>query len=555
MNNNTGLDGDSLPEVTVREQRGPSVVWLIPLAALLIGIWLLFQNWYQQGPTITVQFSSAEGIEAGKTEVRYKAVTVGKVKKLKLDDELKYIEAVIELNKEIGRHLGNDASFWVVRPRVNRSGVSGLSTLFSGSYIGMDPGTNTDDQSFYAGVERPPVLAPAEDGKRFFLVSDSLGSVDMGAPVFYKQLQVGEVINYELLQDKDQVRLEVFVRAPYFQYVRTNTRFWNASGVELNMNSAGAEFRMESLVSVLIGGIAFETPKTLAAGDVSKEGDVFTLHRNFAGAQEKPYKEKLYYVMYFGGSVRGMEVGSAVEFKGIPIGKVEKIDITLDKATLGVRVPVLVSIQPQYFNETLTAAEGEVVLNKLVAKGMRAKLETVSFLTGQKVITLSMEKDPPPATIKVTQFYSEFPTTGSAFEDLPLMATEVMASLDEALAGINKLVNSGKLDKTVDNLNGVLAEAEQAVKAAKEMLKTVDGKTLPSVTQDVNKITVELSQTLQKLQSSMGNVDRLTAPHSPTQFQLQEMLEEVTTASRAVRSLTETLQRQPASLLRGKQGD
>jgi paraquat-inducible protein B len=282
---------------------------------------------------------------------------------------------------------------------------------------------------------------------------------------------------------------------------------------------------------------------------------VFTLHRNFAGAQEKSYKEKLYYVMYFNGSVRGMEVGSAVEFKGIPIGKVEKIDITLDKDTLGVRVPVLVSIQPQYFNETLSAAEGEVALNKLVAKGMRAKLETVSFLTGQKVITLSMEKDPPAATIKVTQFYSEFPTTGSAFEDLPLMATEIMVSLDETLAGINKLVNSGKLDKTVENLNGVLAEAQQAVKAAKDMLKTVDANTLPGVSDALHTITADLSKTLQKLQGSMGNIDRLTAQNSPTQFQLQEMLEEVTAASRSVRSLTETLQRQPTSLLRGKQGD
>ena len=335
MNNKTELHDDNLPDVDVREQRWPSPVWLIPLAALLIGFWLLFQTWYQMGPTVTVQFSSAEGIEAGKTEVRYKAVTVGKVRKLRLDNELKYIEAVIELNKEIGRHLGSDASFWVVRPRVNRSGVSGLSTLFSGSYIGMDPGTNTDDQSFYTGEERPPVIAPAEDGKRFFLVSDSLGSMDIGAPVFYKQLQVGEVIDYELQRDQDQVRLEVFIRSPYFEYVHANTRFWNASGVEFNMNSAGAEFRMESLASVLIGGVAFDTPKTVAAGDMSKEGETFTLHRNFGGAQEKQYTEKLYYVMYFDGSVRGMKVGSAVEFQGIPIGKVEKIDMKMDKDIAG----------------------------------------------------------------------------------------------------------------------------------------------------------------------------------------------------------------------------
>ena len=216
------------------------------------------------------------------------------------------------------------------------------------------------------------------------------------------------------------------------------------------------------------------------------------------------------------------------------------------------RIPVLVSIQPQYFDENISKAEAEVAMSKLVAKGMRAKLETVSFITGQKVITLSMEKDPPAAQIKVTQFYSEFPTTGSAFEDLPLMATDIMVSLDETLAGINKLINSGKLDKTVDNLNKVLAEAELAVKAAKETIRTVDKNTLPSVTRDVNQITLDLGKTLQKIQGSMANVDHLTAQNSPTQYQLQEMLEEVTAASRSLRSLTETLQRQPTSLLRGK---
>ncbi len=256
--------------------------------------------------------------------------------------------------------------------------------------------------------------------------------------------------------------------------------------------------------------------------------------------------------MYFDGSVRGMDVGSDVEFQGLPIGKVENIEMKMDKDSLDVRVPVLVYIQPQYFDESLTKETGEIAMRKLVEKGMRAKLDTVSFLTGQKVITLSMETDPPPASIKATQFYSEFPTTGTAFEELPFIAADIMISLDETLAGINKLVNSGKLDKTVDNLNKVLAEAEQAVKAAKETLKTVDKNTLPSMTNDVNKISQDLSNTMQKIQGSMGQIDRLTAQNSPTQHQLQEMLEEVTAASRALRSLTETLQRQPSSLLRGK---
>ncbi len=552
--NNVARD-DDLPDVEVREQRWPSPVWLIPLTALLIGMWLVFQTWYQRGPSIVVQFTSAEGIELGKTEVRYKAVTVGKVKNIKLSDDLKHIEASIELNKEIGRHLGSDARFWVVSPRVNRSGVSGLTTLFSGTYIGMDPGTNTDDLSFYQGEDRPPVIAPSENGKHFYLLSDSLGSMDIGAPIFYKQLQVGEVIDYKLLPEQNQVRLEVFIRDPYYDFVRTNTRFWNASGAEFKMSATGAEFRMESLTSLLVGGVAFDTPKSIGSGELSEDGAEYILYRNYAAAQEKQYSQKLFYVMYFNGSVRGLAVGAPVEFQGIPVGQVENIDMRMDSQSLDIRIPVLVSIQPQQFDGKITVKDAEAAMRKLVAKGLRAKLETGSLLTGQKLVTLSMEKEPEPAEIVVTQFYSEFPTVGSVLDDLPLMATEIMSSLQDTLDGIRSLVNSGKLDKTVDNLNGVLVEAEQAIKTAKEAIRQVDGKTLPSVTSNISQITVDLGKTLQKIQGSMVQVDRLTAQNSPTQFQLQEMLEEVTAASRSLRGLTETLQRQPASLLRGKKGE
>lgn len=537
-----------LAEVNVREQRWPSPVWLIPLTALLVGFWLLFQIWYAKGPEIVVQFISAEGIISGKTEVRFKAVTVGKVKELKLSDDLKYIEAAIELNKEIGQHLGSDARFWVVKPNINRSGVSGLTTLFSGTYIGMDPGSNTDDLSFYQGEERPPVIAPSESGRRFFLLSDSLGSMDIGAPVFYKQLQVGEVIDYKLLPEQDQVRLEVFIRDPYYDFVRTTTRFWNASGAEFKMSAAGAEFRMESLTSLLVGGVAFETPKAIGAGEISAADAEFVLYKNFAAIQEKQFTQKLYYVMYFNGSVRGLAVGAPVEFQGIPLGKVENIDLKMDMKSQEIRIPVLVSIQPQRFDENINKDAAQAMMSKLVSKGLRARMETASLLTGQKLVTLSMEKDPPAAEIIATQFYSEFPTIGSALDDLPLLATEIMGSLQETLDGVKKLVNSGKLDKAVDNLNGVLSEAEQAVRAAKKVLETVDKQTLPTVTQ-------EMSKTLQKLQGSLSHIDRLTAQNSPTQYQLQEMLEEVTAASRSVRTLAETLQRQPSALIRGKQGE
>ena len=338
---------DHLPDVEVRQERWPSPVWLIPLTALLIGLWLLFQTWYEKGPIITVQFVSAEGIESGKTEVRYKAVSVGKIRRLKLSDDLKYIEAEIELSREIGRHLGSDARFWIVSPRIGRSGVSGLTTFLSGTYVGMDPGSNNDSQGFYQGEDRPPVIAPSENGRRFFLTAESLGSLDVGAPVFYKQLQVGEVIDYKLLSDRNQVRLEIFVRDPYFDFVRTNSRFWNASGAEFSITPNGAEFRMESLTSMLVGGIAFDNPLSGPAAQTSEEGSEFVLYRNSREAQEKQFSQRLYYVLYFDGSVRGLQTGTPVEFQGIPVGQVEGIDLQLNKQSLAVRIPVRLSIQPQ----------------------------------------------------------------------------------------------------------------------------------------------------------------------------------------------------------------
>ncbi len=545
---------ETIPAVEVREERWPSPVWLIPLTALLIGLWLLFQNWYQKGPVITVQFSSAEGIESGKTEVRYKAASVGKVKRLRLSDDLKYIEADIELSREMGKHLGNDARFWIVSPRIGRSGISGLTTFFSGTYVAMDPGSNTDSQDFYQGEDRPPVIAPSENGRRFFLLAESLGSMDVGAPIFYKQLQVGEVIDYKLLANKNLVRLEIFIRDPYFEFVHKNSRFWNASGAEFKLGATGIEFRVESLTSLLVGGVAFDNAPTMDAGDISPEGSEFVMYPSYGQAKEKQYNQRQYYVMYFNGSVRGLGVGSPVEFQGIPVGKVENIDLALNPQSLDVRIPVLVSIQAQHFNEKLDEAGGEALIRQLVKKGLRAKLETASFLTGQKVITLSMEKAPPAADIVKTQFYREFPTINSTGDDLPVMAANVLTTLQETLEGVKKLVNSGKLDKTVDNLNGLLAEAEKAVKDAQTAMQALNKDTLPGVTRNLDKVSQDISKTMQKLQGSLAQIDRLTAQNSPTQYQLNEMLEEVTAASRSVRSLAETLQRQPQSLWRGKKG-
>ncbi|MGL4186403.1 MAG: intermembrane transport protein PqiB, partial [Thiotrichaceae bacterium] len=549
----------SLPSVAVRKRRWPSPIWLLPLIALLIGLWLLYQNWYKTGPTIVVQFTNAEGIEPGKTEVRYKAVAVGKLKSLRVSDDLKYVDAEIILSRDMGKHLGSDARFWIVSPRITRSGISGLSTFFSGTYIGMSPGTNSDDQTYYMGEDRPPVIAPTEAGRRFYLLADSLGSIDIGAPIFYKQLQVGEVIDFKLLDKNAGVQLEVFIRDPYYELVRNNSRFWNASGAEFKFGANGATFRMESLTSLISGGIAFETPKAFDESPASPAQQTFVLYKNYDNTQEKQYAQRLYYVMHFQGNVRGLAVGNPVEFQGVPVGQVENIDIRLDKTSQQLKVPVLVSIQPQQFDESLTPNTADMAMRQLVDRGLRAKLDTSSLLTGQKVITLTMEKSPKSADIVKIGGYSEFPTISAALDDLPAMAADVMSSLQETLDGVKCIVNSGKLDKTIDSANSMLKEVEKAVKEAQKVIKQVDQQTLPGVTKNLERVTgnvdqvsQEFNRSLQQLQGSLEQIDRLTARNSPTQYQLDEMMEEVTNAARSVRTLSETLERKPNSLLRGK---
>ncbi len=620
---------EQMPTVQVRRQRWPSPVWLIPLAAALVGCWLLFQYWAQKGDVITVRFPSAEGIEAGNTLVRYKAVTVGKVKSVTLDDKLEPL-ITLDLSKDISDELACSAQFWVVRPRVRGAEISGLGTLFSGTYIGMAPSRQEDNeitrQSLlcYEVLEEPPVAKPTRPGRELTLISDSIGSLDIGTPIFYKKLQVGEIYDYSLLTDSGNIELKVFIDDPYYRFINGNTRFWNVSGVDLKVSSTGAEVHMESLTSLLIGGVAFDTPEGQPGeAPVSRAGSVFELYPDLASSQEKRYNGRLYYTLYFNGSIRGLAEGASVEYQGIRVGQVEKIKMHLATDTRELRIPVLISIEPQRFSEEILLEEAPALLEDMVGRGMRAKLQNGNLLTGQMYVALGFDENPKPATITKGQFSDTFPTSPTPVEELSKLAIGAADDLKATLESIRRFMESDQLDKTVDNVNLVLtetgttvADARKAILDVRELLQAVEKQTLPalngslssvsknvdavsgtlnrsltsvtknvdsvsgtlnrsltSASTDLNKVTgnvntvtgtvgkagndfgrtsVELTKTLQRLQGTLTHMDRIMAQNSPTQHQLLEMLEEVTTMSRSVRTLTDTLQKQPEALIRGK---
>ncbi|MGB1256777.1 MAG: intermembrane transport protein PqiB, partial [Thiolinea sp.] len=522
-----------LPTVAVRRQRWPSPVWLIPLAAAVVGFWLLVQYWQQRGDVITVRFPSAEGIQAGSTEVRYKAVAVGKVKQVTLDEELNPL-VTLQLSKAISDALDCSAQFWVVRPRIRGAEISGISTLFSGTYVGMipeqpeDAEDNSDSLLCYEVLDEAPRARPERPGREFRLVTDSMGSLDVGTPLFFKQLQVGEIINYTLSADTGKIEIGVFIDQPYYRFVNVNTRFWNASGAEFKMNSVGAEFRMESLTSLLAGGVAFDSPKGEFVKNlpVSAEGTVFELYADYDSSQEKRYTDRLYYTLYFNGSLRGLSEEAPVEFQGIRVGKVEKIKMHLDPETLDVRIPVLISIEPQRFSENIDLQQAPAFMHDMVDRGMRAKLQSGNLLTGKMYVALAIDEDAPPDKINESQFYAVFPTSPTPVEELSKLARGIADDVKVTLASISRFMESKQLDKTVTNLNKLLQETEVTVVEAREALSSAAAmmtqleKDIPQLAKNANNVLAQLDQ--ETLPVLTENVDRVGNDVSRVMQQVDE---------------------------------
>ena len=248
------------PVVVKRRRWLPSLIWLIPIVAALVGVTLVARMLTERGPTITISFRTAEGIEAGKTQLKYKEVEIGTVKSLRLAEDRSRVVATVQLLKEARSFTAADTRFWVVRPRADPTGVSGLSTLFSGAYIGADAGESEETARDFEGLEAPPIVTRDESGRQFVLRADDLGSLDIGSPVYYRRVRVGQVAAYTLAEDGTAVTLRVFINSPYEKFVGANTRFWHASGFDMQIDASGFRLRTQSLATVVLGGIAFQAP-------------------------------------------------------------------------------------------------------------------------------------------------------------------------------------------------------------------------------------------------------------------------------------------------------
>jgi paraquat-inducible protein B len=549
--NNHEPDLSDLPQADVQSKKQISIVWLIPIVAVLIGGWLAYKGLSEKGPVVTITFESAEGLEAGKTQLKYKDVKMGAVQTIHFNADLSRVIVTAELVKEAAPFLTENTRFWVVRPRVTASGVSGLGTLFSGAYIGMDPGKEGKPQRSFKGLEIPPVVTTGMPGREFLLRATELGSLDIGSPVYYRQIQVGQVIGYELEEEGQSLRIKIFINAPHDKLVRKNTRFWNASGFDLKLDASGLTLNTQSMVSIMMGGIAFDTPTSLEVGGPAQEGQLFRLFETRASIFERTYTEKIYYILHFNESIRGLTVGAPVEFRGIKIGQVVDIKSEFDLKKASPRITVLIETEPQRWkvagtDREATAEDSKEGLAKLVAKGLRAQLKTGSLLTGQLFVSIDFYPDAPKAEIKYGEKFPEFPTIPAPLQIITARVNDLLSKIEtvpieqigkdlgDTLQNVKQLSESKELLEAVQALN-------QTLQDARELAQNLNTNVAPAIT-----------ATLDRAQQTLVSVEGTLGKDSPLQYELRLAIKELGESARSLRVLLEYLERHPDALIFGK---
>ena len=545
--NNHTPDLESLPQAVVQRKKQISIVWLVPIVAILIGGWLAYKGLTEKGPEVTISFKSAEGLEAGKTKLKYKDVEIGQVQTIRFNADLSKVLVTAELVKEAEPYLTESTRFWVVRPRVTASGVSGLGTLFSGAYIGMDPGKEGPSTRKFEGLEEPPVVTRDMPGRNFLLRATTLGSLDIGSPVYYRQLQVGQVISYDLDKTAQSLLIKVFINAPHDELVYKNTRFWNASGFDLKLDAGGLKINTESLVSIMLGGIAFETPTSLEAGGPAEEGYEFRLYETRESIFERTYSEKNYFILNFNESIRGLTVGAPVEFRGIKIGQVVDIKAEYDPQTLSPRITVLIETEPQRWSGYIPdRGDSAQRIENLVEKGLRAQLKTGSLLTGQLFVDVDFHPDAPKAQVKYEGSFPEIPTVPAPLQVITARVNDLLTKLEtvpiekigedlgDTLDNVKRLSESKELLQAVQTLNETLQHTRQLV-------QNLDSNVAPAI-----------GSTLDQAQKTLLSVEGTLGKDAPLQHELQRALKELAEAARGIRILTDYLERNPDALIYGK---
>ncbi len=530
------------------EQETISLIWFVPLIALIIAISLAINAWKSQGPTVEIYFKKAEGIEPKQTKIRYKNVDVGIVESVKVSDTLASIVVTAELAPEFSEYLSENTTFWVVSPKVSLSGISGLNTLVSGVYIEIDPGEPGEEQFLFQGLDDPPLVRSDSKGTSHTLFTQELGSIDIGSPVYFKQIKVGEVTSYQLLTDNQDIEVTIFVEAPYDKLVTGYSRFWNVSGFDIGLGSNGVSVELESINALISGGIAFDSPYIEDAEKPAALSNYYILPNRQAvldGAYVTSYSFILHFINQ---SVRGLQPGSPVEYYGVKIGQVREINFsdiqTNDESNL-VAIDVLIDIQPERMSQELESELFEEHINSMVNNGLRGQLDSGSIITGGLYVKLVDTNKKQNKKLDYQRGYAVIPTIPGDINQ----ATQQLASIVNKINQVPIVKMGEDLASSLNQLNNLLSELNQSNFSSKinNTIANVD-----SAAQDFKKITASALGSLEQLQKTLSTMEESIAPDSQLYFEFLETLKGINESADSLRQFTDELNRYPQSLILGK---
>jgi paraquat-inducible protein B len=539
-------DLDELPSAVPTQSRWSRLplIWILPTVVVLAGAFVVVHQMLAQGTAIEIQFRNAEDLEVDKTKIRYKDVEIGEVRDIHVSADRNSVVVHAMIHAEASDYLVSDTRFWVVRPRVSAAGVTGLGTLVSGANISVDVGKSTERRRYFVGLEVPPIVTANFQGREFILHADDLGSLSIGSSVFYRHMAAGQVVGYDLDPSGASVTLKVFINSPFDTYVTAATRFWQASGIDMSLNSEGVKLRTESLTAILQGGVAFQSLPGSAMTPVANDAS-FPLYQDEDRAMRPTESEVRSFVMYFKGSLRGLSAGAPVELHGIAVGEVRSVDVEYDRDAGSLSFPVAVDIYPQRIrgrkgsgtrsprapDEPGTSSRR--LLDSLVAHGLRAELKAGNLLTGQKYVDLDMHPDAPAEKVWWNEQPSVFPTVSNGLDEI-----------QDSLGTIARRLGKVPFDQISYRLLSTLTSLEQTLKSTDQLMRHVDGTLAPQV-----------EATLVEAQAAMKNAKELLAQDAPLQSDLGATLLQLSRAAKAVSALVDYLERHPESMLRGKPGD
>ena len=525
------------PSISTGRRFNP--VWVVPVVAVIVGLYMVIHTKLTEGPEITIQFNTAEGLEAGKTRLRYRDVDIGLVGNVSLSDSMDQVLITVKLDKQAANMLREDTRFWVVRARVGAGAISGLGTLVSGAYIQLDPGTGKQvKHGQYIGLEVPPLTPADAPGIRLTLVSEQAGSLGAGDVIVYRGFNVGRIESATFDSVKRLVVYDAFIDAPYDDLVTTTTRFWNISGVAINASASGVEVTTGSIESILLGGASFGNLPGMPPGTKAASGATFKLSPSYNELRDDPYRFRIYYVAEFVQSLRGLEPGAPVEYRGMQIGRVERI---LMKELVSQReagkdrpIPVLLYLEPARFGledseESIEGMRQSIAVG--VTKGMRANLQTGNLLTGALYINIDWYKDQPAATIGK---FEEFPVIPTIPSGLGRIEQQVSSLLDKLNAlPVEPLMT--KATTALGTMDGTMGSLTATLNSLQQILEQDGTKALPD----------ELSGTLAELRQTLDGF----SPDSAAGESLNNSLFELNQALRNLEELTRTLSAKPNSLI------